>query len=173
MYWRNFHDTRVCFSHWHSPRLFGRAGKRHCGGAPRARPLFDNYSDRSCPRSRLSFLHRTWQIQRRQIVGKLQGTAIYSPPGRSGDRPSLFSLITSAGKSACLISSVTFGRSSCLIEFHFFNCSSSRPLNDANTSICGLVGSRSPASTEWLKVSNASLSMFGNARFPSEPFMFT
>src|SRR6266487_2203032 len=173
MYLRNFHDARICLSHRHSPRLSSCAGKRHCCRAPRARPLFDNYSHRSRHHSRLSFLHRSREIQRRQIVGKLQGTAVYSPPGRSGDRPSLFSLITSTGKSASLISAVTFGRSPCLIAFHFFNCSSSLPLNDAKTSICGLVGSRSPASIDRLKESNASLSIFGNAKFPSDPFMFT
>src|SRR5437870_11277209 len=75
--------------------------------------------------------------------------------------PAFFSVMISAGKLACLIISLTFGKSSFLSCAHFFNCSSSWLLNVSNTSSCDFVGSPSPDSIVWLNVSKRSFSMFG------------
>src|SRR6266496_4962099 len=101
--------------------------------------------------------------------------SLCSPEIEDAAHHSLFfgSLTVRAGKLACLINSLTFGTSSFFSCAHFFNCSSSCVLNVWKTSSCGLVGSVSPRSIAWLNVSNRSFSIFGKARFPSEPFMFT
>src|SRR5437867_13411895 len=70
--------------------------------------------------------------------------------------PVFFSVMISAGKLACLIISLTLGKSSFLICAHFPNCSSSWLLNVCNTSSFRLVGSPSPVSFVWLSVSTRS-----------------